>query len=307
MIYTITFNPAIDYTIKVDNFTVGNTNRCYEEYLQSGGKGINCAIILTRLGIKTITSGFLATNNNELILQKLKEENIVANFILIEGMVRINVKIKSDQETEVNARGPLVIASDWEAFIKQASDYHSDDFVVISGNLANGMDQSQLKQFLKILNEKQVNFSLDINSDSLKHCLSYQPLLIKPNLAELQQLCNKKLVTDSQIITAAKLLQQQGVHNVLVSLGKNGSIYITSDNEVYRVSAAEGLLINSVGAGDSMLAGFIASYFVNKKSIEVSLKMAAACGAATSFTKWLATAQDIEKLISLIKVERLEE
>lgn len=306
MVYTITFNPAVDYTMQVSNVSLGTTNRSTSEYFQPGGKGINCSLILNRLGVKVTNTGFLPEQNNELILKTLTQEKIAARFLPISGSVRINVKIKGEQETEINAQGATVSNLDWVKLLELVATFQGGDFIIIAGNLAPGMTQAQLEALLVIFKQKQIKFALDINSNNLKDCLQYEPIIIKPNLAELEFLCDKKIASEEDIILEVQKLQQLGATNVLVSLGSAGAIYISQDGLIYRIGIAKGKLVSSVGAGDSMLAGFIASYFIQKQPLDMSLKMAAACGGATSFQSGLATKLEIMKLVKTIDIKKVE-
>lgn len=305
MIYTITFNPSLDYSVNVNDLVLGETNRVSSEYLNIGGKGINCAVMLKNFDLTVTTTGFLADKNNDLIIETLKEKKIILDFVSVNGNVRINVKIKSNLETEINALGALISNIHYDKLWKKIETYTNKDWVIISGNLANGMKQQQLEKMLSFFSENQIPFSLDIDSKHLLSCLKYEPIIIKPNLKELELLLNEKLKTKADIIAAGLKLQEKGAKNVLISLGKSGSIFINEDQKVYQISASKGKVISSVGAGDSMLASFIAHYFIKKMSITQSLKWAAAAGSATTFNKWIANYEEIKALLSSIIIKEI--
>ncbi|XTR38757.1 1-phosphofructokinase [Paraclostridium tenue] len=304
MIYTVTLNPSIDYVIKLDNLKNGEVNRTKEEYVYPGGKGINVSLILKELGYKSRALGFVSGFTGLYIKDTLKNKGLEEDFInLKNGFTRINVKVKSNEETEINGQGPNIDDESLNKLYEKLDSLKENDILVLAGSIPKTLDSSLYENIMKRLENKNVKIVVDATKDLLMNVLKHKPFLIKPNNHELEELFNVKLNGIDDIITYAKKLKEMGAKNVLVSMGKDGALLINEDGEVFTSNVAKGEVKNSVGAGDSMVAGFIAGY-LNSNNYEEALNLGAASGGATAFSNDLATKEDIYKLIDEIKIER---
>lgn len=304
MIYTVTLNPSIDYVIKLDNLKNGEVNRTKEEYVYPGGKGINVSLILKELGYKSRALGFVSGFTGLYIKDTLKNKGLEEDFINLEnGFTRINVKVKSNEETEINGQGPNIDDESLNKLYEKLDSLKENDILVLAGSIPKTLDSSLYENIMKRLANKNVKIVVDATKDLLMNVLKRKPFLIKPNNHELEELFNVKLNGIDDIITYAKKLKEMGAKNVLVSMGKDGALLINEDEKVLISNVAKGEVKNSVGAGDSMVAGFIAGY-LNSNNYEEALKLGAASGGATAFSNDLATKEDIYKLIDEIKIER---
>lgn len=305
MLYTITFNPAVDLVMNTDAIQLGELNRVKKDEYVAGGKGINMSVILQRLGHDNIATGFLGGFTGEFIRQSLIEEGVQPEFINIDAITRINVKVKAQEETEINAVGPLISEFD----IQQLFDYFNHkltegDTVLLAGNAAPGMTSEHYVKVAQLCEQKNAHFVLDSNKELLTACLKHKPFLIKPNAQELGEIFGVSIEGTDDVVQYAKQLQEQGARNVIVSLGGEGAVLLTEDGDVYQSSVPKGEVINSVGAGDSMVAGFIAKY-IESHNYEESLKQGAACGSATAFSVGIADSQLVEQLIEDIDIKRI--
>ncbi|MBC8630476.1 1-phosphofructokinase [[Eubacterium] tenue] len=304
MIYTVTLNPSIDYVIKLDNLKNGEVNRTKEEYVYPGGKGINVSLILKELGYKSRALGFVSGFTGLYIKDTLKNKGLEEDFINLEnGFTRINVKVKSNEETEINGQGPNIDDESLNKLYEKLDSLKENDILVLAGSIPKTLDSSLYENIMKRLENKNVKIVVDATKDLLMNVLKHKPFLIKPNNHELEELFNVKLNGIDDIITYAKKLKEMGAKNVLVSMGKDGALLINEDEKVLISNVAKGEVKNSVGAGDSMVAGFIAGY-LNSNNYEKALNLGAASGGATAFSNDLATKEDIYKLIDEIKIER---
>ena len=304
MIYTVTLNPSIDYVIKLDNLKNGEVNRTKEEYVYPGGKGINVSLILKELGYKSRALGFVSGFTGLYIKDTLKNKGLEEDFInLKNGFTRINVKVKSNEETEINGQGPNIDDESLNKLYEKLDSLKENDILVLAGSIPKTLDSSLYENIMKRLENKNVKIVVDATKDLLMNVLKHKPFLIKPNNHELEELFNVKLNGIDDIITYAKKLKEMGAKNVLVSMGKDGALLINEDEKVLISNVAKGEVKNSVGAGDSMVAGFIAGY-LNSNNYEEALNLGAASGGATAFSNDLATKEDIYKLIDEIKIER---
>ena len=304
MIYTVTLNPSIDYVIKLNNLKNGEVNRTNEEYVYPGGKGINVSLILKELGYKSRALGFVSGFTGAYIKDTLINKGLEEDFINLEnGFTRINVKVKSNEETEINGQGPNIDDKSLNKLYEKLDSLKENDILVLAGSIPKTLDSSLYENIMKRLENKNVKIVVDATKDLLMNVLKHKPFLIKPNNHELEELFNVKLNGIDDIITYAKKLKEMGAKNVLVSMGKDGALLINEDGEVFTSNVAKGEVKNSVGAGDSMVAGFIAGY-LNSNNYEQALKLGAASGGATAFSNDLATKEDIYKLIDEIKIER---
>ena len=261
MIYTVTLNPSIDYVIKLEHLNTGHVNRVNSENIYPGGKGINVSRILKTLGNDNVATGFVSNFTGAFIKNSLYEQNIKSDFIQLDnGFTRINVKIKSDEETEINGGGPHISDEKLEELFYKLSKLKEDDILILAGSIPSTLSEDLYEKIMSRVRENKVKVVVDATKSLLLNVLKYNPFLIKPNNHELEEIFNVKLESQNDIITYAKKLQEMGGRNILVSMGKDGAILLSENKEVYVSNVAKGEVINSVGAGDSMVAGFISGY-----------------------------------------------
>lgn len=295
MIYTVTFNPAIDYYMQISSLNEGETNRSGSEYIEFGGKGINVSLILAQLGVSSAALGFIAGFTGEALREYMEKSGVKAEFIrLKEGSTRINVKLKGESITEINADGPKIDNDALEALICRLNNLTADDTLVLAGSVPKSMPQDIYEKILERAAEKGVKCVVDATDKLLLNVLKFEPFLIKPNHRELEQLAGRELETDEDIISAAKELKQKGARNVLVSLGARGAILLDENGGIHKGKALGGKPVNTVGAGDSMVAGFLAGA---SKGYGYALQLGLAAGGATACSRGLAVKEDIMKLM----------
>ncbi len=298
MIYTVTLNPSLDYVMHLDQMNAHCVNRSNKEEIYPGGKGINVSIVLNNLRIPNKALGFIAGFTGKEIENVMKQLGGDTDFILLDrGISRINVKLEADKETEINGMGPQITPSDLKDLYVKLEQIEEGDFLVLAGSIPKSVPDSIYKDIMKMLANKNIHVVVDATKDLLLNVLQYKPFLIKPNHIELAEMFNVTLNSDNDIVTYARKLQEMGAQNVLISMGGDGSILITNEGEVVRISVPEGTVINTVGSGDSMVAGFIAGY-LKTKDLKQALKFATATGSATAFSTWLATSDKIDDLLS---------
>lgn len=302
MIYTVTFNPALDYTVYLSRFAQNVTNRALREDLRCGGKGVNVSVVLHNLGVDTVALGFLAGFTGQAIQNWLDMLGVANDFChLPSGMSRINVKLKCDGETEINGQGPNIPPKAFEALCTRLDSLTGSDTLVLAGSIPASLPSDAYEHILSRLAPKRLRVVADATGNLLLRVLPYHPFLIKPNHEELGDMCACTLSPDdfSSIRACARLLQKQGARNVLVSLAEHGALLVTEDGQTLRQEAAPGRMIDSVGAGDSMVAGFLAGY-QRSGSFAEALKMGAAAGGATAFSHSLAGRAQIDALLDLL-------
>ena len=301
MIYTVTFNPAIDYVVRLDTpLEVGEVNRAKGEDCVLGGKGINVSGVLAELGCKSVALGFVAGETGAWLERGLAAQGIDTDFIHLEkGMTRINVKIKAGQETELNGAGPDIPESAMEALEEKLDTLKEGDILILAGSIPASLSQTTYERLLARLDGKGVRAVVDATRDLLVNVLQYHPFLIKPNNHELGEIVGQVLKSDEEIVAAAKTLQDKGARNVLVSMAGDGALLLDEQGEVHRIGTPKGKVVNSVGAGDSMVAGFVAGY-LQTGDYKTALRLGTACGSATAFSLGLAKKSDIEKLLQEI-------
>lgn len=300
MIYTVTFNPALDYVVTVDHFTLGSVNRTISENIFYGGKGVNVSALLANLGYESIALGFVAGFTGDEIERGIRRLGFHSDFIRVEkGMSRINVKLKSDEESEINGMGPEITPGDVEGLFEKLKQLGEGDVLVLSGSIPAAIDSGIYQQIMKKLEGKGIRMAVDAEKDLLLKVLRYHPFLIKPNNHELGQMFGLELKTEEEIIFYARKLKEQGAVNVLVSMAGDGAILVDEAGNVHRQGAARGKVKNSVGAGDSMVAGFIAGY-MEKGDYAYALKLGTACGGATAFSDGIGTKDQIMKLLNTL-------
>ncbi len=295
MIYTVTANPAVDYTVQTPTLSLGETNRVTATSLSFGGKGINVSRVLTALGVPNRALGFVAGETGNMLEGGLRRLGLDTDFIrLSAGATRINIKLCSEQETEINATGPVVEKADMEALTKQLAVLKNGDVLCLCGSLPPGCGMDFYAELLQ--NLRGVMTVVDTVGEALLATLPYHPLLIKPNRAELCALVGRDLSDEASVVAAAKELQAMGAQNVLVSLGGDGAVLVSAGGDVLRRKAYCGEVRGTVGAGDSMVAGFVAAY-VRGEASEVCLDYAVAAGCATAFVDGLADRAGVETLL----------
>ncbi|CDH91202.1 1-phosphofructokinase [Clostridium botulinum B str. Eklund 17B (NRP)] len=288
----------MDYIVKVDNFKVDSLNRSNDEEVYAGGKGINVSIVLNNLGIDNTALGYVAGFTGNEIERQVKNHGVDCDFIKLKnGISRINVKLKSDGETEINGAGPKITNDDLNKLYEKLSDLKEGDYLILSGSIPNSVPDDIYQNIMEKLLEKKVEFIVDATKDLLLKVLKYEPFLIKPNHHELAEMFNVELKNDEDIITYGKKLQEMGAKNVLISMAGDGAILLSENGETIKREVPKGILKNSVGAGDSMVAGFLAGYLKNN-DIKEAFKMGIATGSASAFSDELATKEEVEKLLS---------
>ena len=301
MIYTVTFNPAIDYVVRLDNpLQPGAVNRAAGEDCVLGGKGINVSGVLAQLGVESVALGFIAGETGAWLERGLTAQGLHTDFIWLEnGMTRINVKIKAGQETELNGAGPNIPESAMQALEAKLDALQKDDVLILAGSIPACLPQSTYERLLARLQGRGVRAVVDATQDLLLKVLPYKPFLIKPNNHELSEIVGHELTTDDEIAAAAAGLQAQGARNVLVSMAGDGALLLDENGAVHRIGCPKGKVVNSVGAGDSMVAGFVAGY-LRTGDYRYALRLGTACGSATAFSVGLATKEKIDGLLETI-------
>mgnify|MGYP004607165375 FL=1 len=301
MIYTVTFNPAIDYVVRLGNpLQPGAVNRAAGEDCVLGGKGINVSGVLAQLGVESVALGFIAGETGAWLERGLTAQGLHTDFIWLEnGMTRINVKIKAGQETELNGAGPNIPESAMQALESKLDALQKDDVLILAGSIPACLPQSTYERLLARLQGRGVRAVVDATQDLLLKVLPYKPFLIKPNNHELSEIVGHELTTDDEIVAAAAGLQAQGARNVLVSMAGDGALLLDENGAVHRIGCPKGKVVNSVGAGDSMVAGFVAGY-LRTGDYRYALRLGTACGSATAFSVGLATKVEIDRLLETI-------
>lgn len=300
MIYTVTFNPAIDYVVRMDDLVIGEVNRTRQEEIYYGGKGINVSVILSNLGVRNKALGFIAGFTGHEIEKGLADQNVASDFIKLKnGNSRINIKIKTGQETEINGQGPDITDEDLHQLFRQLDILTEGDCLVLAGSIPNTLPEDVYERILERLQNKGIKFVVDATGQLLMNVIKYRPFLIKPNVHELGAIFNRQYSQDSEIVEDARQLQEKGAMNVLISMAGDGAILVAEDGQVIKMGVPQGSVINSVGAGDSMVAGFIAGY-MEKKDYNYALKLGTAAGSATAFSKGLGSKESILGLLDKI-------
>ena len=289
MIWTLTVNPSLDYNIQLGNFSEGIVNRSQKESITVGGKGINVSVVLKNLGINSTALGFTGGWTGVKIESMLSKKGVDTDFVyLSQGDSRINVKIKSQTETEINANGPVIDAAHVEFLFMKLNSLCHGDTLVLAGSIPSCLGFDFYTRIMKFLSDKKIDFVVDAAGNLLLETLQYKPFLIKPNNHELGEIFGVKIETQDQALEYAKKLAEKGARNVLVSLAGDGAVLLAENGSAYKCAAPKGTVVNSVGAGDSMVAGFIAGWN-EKHEYEHALKMGISCGSASVFSEGLAT------------------
>lgn len=297
MIYTVTLNPSIDYVVRLESLVTGITNRTTSEEYYFGGKGINVSCVLAELDLESTAFGFVAGFTGDAIEKGIRNDKIITDFIRLEkGISRINVKIKANDETEINCQGPHIEENELLRLLNKVDRIKDGDTLVIAGNVPNTMPDDVYERILERIKGKKVRIVVDATKKLLLNSLKYKPFLIKPNRQELSEIFETEISTEADIEKYAKELQKMGAQNVLISLGGDGAMLIDEFGEKHKQGVQKEKVINTVGSGDSMVAGFIAGY-EKEHSYPYALKLGSACGNATAFLNGLATREKINELL----------
>lgn len=298
MIYTVTFNPSLDYIVSVDDFKLGMTNRTVSEQMLPGGKGINVSIVLKNLGFENVALGFMAGFVGEEIRRRMEETGCRTDFISVEnGVSRINVKLKSIDGTEINGQGPVISPEKVEELLCKIDTLKEGDILVLAGSIPASMPSTMYHDILERIQGKGVISVVDATKDLLLRVLPYHPFFIKPNNHELGEIFGVTLTEREEVVPYAKKLQEMGARNVLVSMAGKGAVMVAEDGSVYTRPAPKGNLVNAVGAGDSMVAGFLAGW-LESKDYEQAFKMGISTGSASAFSEFLATKEEVLKVLA---------
>lgn len=304
MIYTVTFNPSLDYIVSVDDFKLGLTNRTASELLLPGGKGINVSIVLGNLGASSTALGFIAGFTGDEVVRRLEAMGVKTGFIRTEdGFTRINVKLKSIDGTEINGQGPRISETEQERLMNQLKELRQGDVLFLSGSIPSSMPDDAYQKIMEMLDGRGVQIAVDATKDLLTNVLPYHPFLIKPNNHELGEIFGVELKTRDEIVPYGRKLQEMGAQNVLISMAGEGAVLVAADGRVYDSPAPEGRLVNGVGAGDSMVAGFMWGY-MEKQDYEYAFHMGVSAGSASAFSENLATKEEIEEVYRQVTGEK---
>ncbi|MDY6329465.1 MAG: 1-phosphofructokinase [Lachnospiraceae bacterium] len=297
MIYTVTFNPSLDYIVSVRNFEEGNVNRATDEMILPGGKGINVSIVLNNLGMESHLLGFIAGFTGKEIERMVSDDGCISEFIKVDnGLSRINVKMRSEKESEINGIGPEISNSEMTQLLDKLDKLKEGDVLVLAGSIPASIPDTIYYDIMKMLSDRKIMIVVDATKDLLLNVLPLHPFLIKPNKQELAEMMNLENLSKEDIVKNAFELQKRGARNVLVSMAGEGAILVTEDGKVYSSEAHKGKVVNSVGAGDSMVAGFIYGYLKNKDYKE-AFETGLCAGSASAFSENLATKEQVEELL----------
>lgn len=297
MIYTVTFNPSLDYIVTVEHFTKGIVNRTTEELMLPGGKGINVSIVLKNLGTDSIALGFMAGFTGREIERLLSEQDVHSDFIPVdEGISRINVKLRSDEESEINGMGPAIKDKDIKLLYEKLDKLVGGDTLIISGSIPSVMPGTMYEDIMAHLQGRGIRIVVDATKDLLTNVLPYHPFMVKPNNHELGEIYGVTLKTKEETIPYAKKMKEAGAQNVLVSMAGEGALLVADDGNVYQSATAGGKVKNSVGAGDSMVAGFVDGY-LRTENYETAFYEGLCTGSASAYSDFLATKDEVNALL----------
>lgn len=305
MIYTVTLNPSIDYYVYVDTFQVGGLNRMRHDIKYPGGKGINVSRVLSRIGIETKALGFIGGFTGRFIQEVLTQEGIATDFVQVDGDTRINIKLKTAEETEINGAGPNISASQLQELFGKIEEMDNSDILILAGSIPSSLDDSLYSSMMKRCLDKGIRVVVDTSGKAMLELLRYKPFLVKPNQHELGEFFGVAVNTLEEVIQYGRRLVEMGAQHCIVSMAGDGAVLITAD-EAYVANVPQGKLINSVGAGDSLVAGFIGT-FVRTGSVQQAFTYGVATGSATAFSTDLCTQERIEELLPQIKLTQAGE
>lgn len=300
MIYTVTLNPSLDYLATVEDFKMGIVNRTSKEIILPGGKGINVSLMLHNLGVKSTAFGFVAGFTGNEIMKRLVEADIVTDFTFVDkGISRINVKLRGCKETEINGMGPQIREEHLGQLFNKVSTLVDGDVLVLAGSVPSNLPDTIYQQLMKSVEDREIKVVVDTTGQQLLNVLQFHPFLIKPNNIELGELFDKKLNGKEEIVHYAKELQKKGARNVLISMAGDGAILVDERDKVYQMAAPSGKLKNSVGAGDSMVAGFVAGY-QSTNDYQKAFREGVCAGSASAFSDYLGTRDEVDQLLAVI-------
>ncbi|MCI9565789.1 MAG: 1-phosphofructokinase [Eubacterium sp.] len=303
MIYTVTFNPSIDYIVTVEDFQQGRVNRTSKELMFPGGKGINVSMVLSNLGFQNTALGFLAGFTGEHIQEMLEKNGVNAEFIKVkQGISRINIKVRSKQESEINGMGPVIKNEDIDRLYSKLDKLQNGDILVLAGSIPSVLPENMYSDIMNYLQNKEIKIAVDATKDLLVNVLKYKPFFIKPNNYELGEIYGVELKTREEVVPYAKKMQQKGARNVLVSMAGEGAVLVAEDGQVYMSPSPDGQVKNSVGAGDSMVAGFIAGY-LETGDYKEAFRRGLLTGSASAFHEGLATKKDVQDLGKVFQLD----
>lgn len=305
MIYTVTFNPSLDYSVFVKDIKKGETNRSYAESILHGGKGINVSAMLKNFGIQSTVLGFTAGFTGDEIERRVKASGCISGFIHLEsGLSRINIKIKSDEETEINSRGADIPPEKLSEFLERFDNVEKGDIIVLAGSIPPSLPDTIYKDIMKMLEGRGIMIIVDASKNLLLNVIENRPFLIKPNNYELGEIFGENIGGKDieKIVRYAGILHDRGAQNVLISLAGDGAVLVSADGSVYMSDAPKGKVINSVGAGDSMVAGFIAGW-TQKQDYEHAFKMGISAGSASAFSEYFAEPEQVKKIYESLTVK----
>lgn len=300
MIYTVTLNPSLDYFVTVDPFELGKTNRTLSEQMVPGGKGLNVSMMLRNLGVESTALGFTAGFVGREIVDCIEARGIQASFVMLqEGNSRINVKIKNIEGTEINGQGPNIPEEKLEQMMHVVQSMNSEDYLVLAGSIPGSVPKSIYKDMMSTVASKGVEVIVDATGELLMQVLPFKPFLIKPNNHELGALFGVEISERAEVLPYARELQKAGARNVLVSMAGQGAVLLAENGQVYEMDAPKGTLVNAVGAGDSMVAGFLTGW-IESKDYEQAFKMGVCAGSASAFSEDFASREEVEALLKEI-------
>ena len=301
MIYTVTFNPSLDYIVRLDDLRLGEVNRVNYENILPGGKGINVSIVLNNLGHKSTALGFVAGFTGREIVARTAAFGVACDFVQVEeGMSRINVKLKAKEETEVNGIGPDITEADIDSLYRKLDALGEGDTLVIAGSVPSMLPGDMYERIMSRLDGRGVNIAVDAERDLLVNVLKYHPFVIKPNNHELGAIFDVELNRREEVVPYARRLQERGARNVLISMAGEGAVFVSERGDVIMSEAPKGTVVNSVGAGDSMVAGFVAGYLESGGDYETAFRMGVCTGSASAFSPDLATRKEVEALLATL-------
>ncbi|MBB6176828.1 1-phosphofructokinase [Anoxybacillus tengchongensis] len=305
MIYTCTLNPSVDYVVEAQQIELGQLNRATKTAYFPGGKGINVSRVLKRLHVHNVALGFIGGFTGQFIADELKREHILTDFIAVPGQTRLNIKLKGEKETEINGEGPVISDEHKEALIDKIKQLKKGDILVLAGSLPPSVDDTFYVTMIEEAKKRRVSVVVDTSGKALKQAVAYEPFLLKPNQIELGELFGAHIHSHHQIIEYGKKLIDNGVQHVIVSLAGDGAFLFHKD-VILVAQAPKGIVKNSVGAGDSMVAGFLAAY-VNEASLEEAFRYSVAAGSATAFSEDLCTEEEVHRLLGEVNITRMED
>lgn len=307
MIYTVTFNPSLDYIVSVEDFKLGLTNRTSSELMLPGGKGLNVSMVLGNLGIENTALGFVAGFTGEEIVRRIEQMGVRADLIRINnGISRINVKLQSIDGTEINGCGPKICEESVQRLMEKLDVLGAGDVLILAGSIPGSMPDDMYRRIMERLEGRGVMIAVDATKDLLVNVLTYHPFLVKPNNHELGEIFGAELKTREEVIPYAKKMQEMGAVNVLVSMAGEGAVLAAGDGSIHDAPAPEGRLINGVGAGDSMVAGFLAGW-MEQKDYDHAFAMGIAAGSASAFSEQLATKEEVEVVYRQVRKQQADE